>query len=352
MMPESGPNGQRQYVMMPSVQAEAHMKPSGWPASLLDKQAHMGTMLNGGRFQSMQPPLQAQPTHQGMGDHCLSNDSSFLVTDGLLGHSMGPLATRQQGYESVAISQQRVPVAQRMPVRMGLQRHPVAASPAARFIAQPTTDTGITSICNDPRTEFLGKREPGAAMTPAPSEQHAVPESKSEGNIQFTTEDELSLSATLFNISLDQGSMGSFRADFSGKLEPGKNGIEHLGAGLARTGGGPADTGGVLTGLEHAGQFCHGSIIHRGGLNSATPNAFSREQGQIRIDEAYRQSRAGISTSVTDLLFSPTELAMGIPLVRGLNDRMGDYCDGNAGCFCDSQTSFLTNFVGTAFLQS
>lgn len=316
MMPESPPIGQVSHVMMPSLQAEAQMKSSGWPASLLDKQGHMGTMIHGSRFQSMQHPLQAQPTHQGIGAHCLSNDTAFLATDGFLGNSMGPLAIGQQGYEQPTMPQQRVSVAQRMPVRMGLQRHPVAAS--ARFAAQPTTDSaGVTTIFSDPRAESLEKRESAAAMSPAPNEQHAVAESKSEN--PFTEEDELSLSATLFNISLDQASMGSFRADFSGKLEPGKNGTEHVGAGVARTGG-SADAGGVVTSLDHAGQFCNGSAAPRAGLNGAITNSLLRGQGQMRMEEACRQSRAGISTSVTDLLFSPAELAMGVCLVRRVRD--------------------------------
>lgn len=326
-MPEAGPNGQIQYVMIPSLHAQSGVKPnglegSGWPGSSLNKQGHMRVM-HVHHVQSLQPnPLQAPQMRHRLDQEGIVNDNArFLVGDGFIGHPLGQFAAGHHGYEQAAMG-----ISQGMPVGMGMgfsqSRLSTFAAPVAQFAEPLTGEAGVlTSNTPDLRSAISGKRELTAAMAPTPNDEYPVPDVK--GDNGFTAEDELSLSATLFNMSLDHASMGNFGNDFSGKLDMNRHAAdEQDGGGAIRTGEGDArggpDAQVFFQTLAQGGEGCLPSRSEHSGYRAGSQGLtgdFSAGQRPIRPDEAYRNSPFDPTLSVSDLLCPPAEMAMGITLV-------------------------------------
>lgn len=338
MTPEAGqtPGGQVQYVMMPSISAPPPMKPqpvstTGWPGSPGSKQGHLRPIM---QTNLQLNPVQTRPAHQRLDQQTVGMEGArILVPESLLGHSFGHM---NQLYEPGTVAQ--VPVVQR--ASAGIKLHPrslgvVSSSTHGHFSLPPTIDADLGVVSSSaPRAELVGKRDQGGGiLAPSPHESGSFPDGK--GDTLFATEDEFSLSTTLFNMSLDHAGMGGFSADLSSRLEDARSSdgpgscVPSRSVTLQSRGAFPdvrnfprSSTHGVPS-VGARGFFADSERIVQNGMGNiggaiagVGGASLPPETRQFRMGEVHRQPKLDLTTSVTDLLFSPAELATGISLVR------------------------------------
>lgn len=325
-MPGSGqgPDGPMQHVVMPSFQGPSHVKAHNvtsvaWPTRSMEKQGHMRPSTQG-HLQAN--PILARSAQQTLEQQGLSNESSrLLVAESFLRHNVGQATFGQHGYEQMTMSQPMVSMAQRASAGMGFShRQPAVAAPCGH-VALPSTaiseGSAVAGVAS--RVDSLGKTEPQMSRSPdAGVSGNSFTDPKSD---TFAVEDELSLSTTLFNMSLEH----DFGADFPGRAEDSRPGAEGIDGGMPPTvsvqsRGVISDARGFAASAAHGGT---GGGVGSGGpepdnvgLNALGTASLPMEPRQLRVEEPYRYPRLDLTASVNDLLFSPAELQMGISLVR------------------------------------
>lgn len=315
---ERGAAGQMHYLMVPPFSATRHIKPqtassTGWPASCGDLHGHMRPAAHGGMSLNMLQacPPQPRPDQQSAG-HCTSRTNGV---EDLTEHGFGQVGAGQQLYGQPQMSQAGILMTQRMPHGIGSHtRHPPLPLSPPRSAPSLGSQAGVTTNRAGTSADVLAKREMAAAMLPSASEGHPLPDAK--GDSLFSPEDELSLSTTLFNLSLEQNSLGGFPGDFSRGADDSRAELDAMGASFNRSAaiqsrGSNSDPRGLAAGLslgnDWSSEGASAPYVDRV-LNGQMPSAglLSEQQRQTPNEEAYRRSRVDYTTSVSDLLFSPT----------------------------------------------
>lgn len=337
MAPEQGhtSGGQVQYVVMPSLQAPPPLKGQsmsspGWPGSPGGKQGHMRPVSHGNlQLNSMQ----ARPSQQRLDQQTLMMDGSRLfVTDSFLGPPLGQV---NQPYDQAAIPQDgAVPVIQRQPTGTRLHSRPSAVVTSTSHLASPPPVDADLGASSTPalRSELAGKRDQQGGVVAAPLNEGSASFPDGKGEALFSADDELSLSTTLFNMSLDHAAMGGFSADLSARSDDGRAGTDGAGSGVPRAAAlqhrAFPDPRHLKTsaypspGVSLRGAYPDSDRTMQSGLGGSGIGAMGMgstslqlDPRQVRIGDSYRQPKLDLTSSVTDLLFSPAELATGIGLV-------------------------------------
>lgn len=325
MVQETGhaPAGSIQYVMIPPLQAQApsHMKPQNmpgvsWPGSPVEKQGQMRPMM---QTNLQLNPIQTRPPNQRL-DHQFGVDNSRLGSENFSGQPPGQV---HQSYEQATLPQSGVPMVQRASMGMRLHsRSPAVVASSNHYSVAPTIDVGLGAAGAIPRAELVGKRELPGTTVHSPNETNPFTETK--GDTLFTAEDELSLSTTLFNMSLEHTGVGVFPAEIPVRSDDIRSGAEAVGTSIPRVAAlqsrsGIPDVRSLtktslhgIPGVTSRGFYADND---RAGQSSLGNAGLALDQRRI-CEDIYRQPKLDLNTSVTDLLLSPAELEAGISLVR------------------------------------
>lgn len=377
MLPEHTGGGQMHYLMVPSFNPGHHVKtpnapPAGWPVPCTDTQGHLRPMMHGAVPLNM---LQAFPVHQHWSDQqapaygtprVLHSDSLPEQGFGLLGPGQSPfgqpsipstgvmmtsrmslgmgehgqqrsssqqpppqLSAPQQvppqhtASQQTQLSQQQLTQQQLSQQQLSQQTTPSISSPrvnATAVMASASASASASEIRFNTRvqtvTDSASKRELGASMLHCQSDGQAIGDAK--GDSFFSPEDELSLSNTLFNLSLEQNSLGAFNGSF-GRPEDDRQDSDEMGGSFGRQalletrGSEPAQRG-LLSGFDYGGRTASTRYSGDRGLNghAATLGLQDGQRRQTPVDEAYRRPRIDFTTSVSELLFAPTQSRQGV----------------------------------------
>lgn len=317
MIPERVAVGQMPYLMAPHFSTARQIKPqsalsAGWPASSGDVHGHMRPTAHGGMPLSM---VQACPPQQRPDQQSAGHDTSRTMgTEDFPEHGYGQVGAGQHLYGQSQMSQAGVLMTQRMPHGVGNHtRHPPAPLSQPRAVASLGSQAGVTNRAG-PGADVSAKREMTASMLPSAPESHALPDAKGES--LFSHEDDLSLSTTLFNLSLEQNSLGGFPGDFSRGADDSRADLEGLGASFNRSAaiqsrGSHSDPRGPAAGLSLGTDWGSGGGSAPYGdraLNGHMPSTGlpPEQQRQTPVEEAYRRPRLDFNASVSELLLSPT----------------------------------------------
>lgn len=306
MLAERGTGGQMQNAMMPSFQATRHMKsqsatPTAWPVPFSELHGHMRPMSHGGMPVSM---LQTHSVdHRRPDHHPPVREARAPSTEALSEQGYGLLARDQQVYTQPLAS--AVPMTQRTSLAVENHGRVPTAGPDGLF---NTGDRAVAGV--------VGKRELGAALLHPTPDQQSLGEAK--GDTFFPPEDELSLSTTLFSLSLSKTSLGGFAGSF-GRGEDGRQESDAMGGSFCRQGimepraGRSVPRG--LAGCEYgAGLGGGGTSYNDRGLERQLTGVglLQDQQLQTPLDEAYARPRVDCTTSVSELLFSPAQVRTGV----------------------------------------
>lgn len=286
---------QMQYLAAPSSSTSCHLKVqstayTGWSVPSTDVRG------------LIHPALQTFAAQQhGIDQHSPVHDTSRpLSSGGEHGQSLGQGASSRRVYGKLLLSQAGILMSPRMPLGTGNQSRASLtplSPPRNTSIAGP--DSGLT---NDSHIamEVAGKRELAPAMFTSPPRGQPSTDAKDE---TFFPEDELSLSNTLFSLSLESGFTGSFGRVGDVRQQP--DGI-----------------GGLFDGhfmLENSDDHSNPRGVEAGfdfNCGAASAPFGGRElRSHVSIGEAYRPPQLATTTSVSDLLFTPTELRMEVNLM-------------------------------------
>ena len=309
--------GPMHYVMVPSfpvrpLLSARQMKapsvaPPGWPAPSADMNGHMLQFMHAGM-----PPnvLQGFPVHHHRPDQPAAEQdtSRALGSEGIREQAFGHVATVPHIYGQPPLPPASILMAQRMPLGVGSHSLPFSVSVPPLCDVTTGPEGGLSS----------GARAGGHVATrrELPTEEPPLVDARGDS---LTPDDELSLSNILFNLSLEQNSLGGLacsfgRADDGGQDSDGIDapfGGQHLQdassgrsapRGLVQGG----DGGGKAGGVSFRSQELNRHVVGTGLLEE--------HQRQASIDEASRRPRLHGTTSVPELLFEPAKARAGVSL--------------------------------------
>lgn len=308
------------YVMVPSFPVRPLLSarqlkppsvgPPGWPAPSADMNGHMLQFMHAGMPLNV---LQGFPVHHHHrpDQHAADLDTSrALGSEGFREQAFDHMATAAPHiYGQPPLPPASVLMAQRMPLGVASHGRPFSVSMPPLTCDVTTGSEGGLSA---------GARAGGHAAMKRDFHAEGAPLADGRGD-NLSPEDELSLSNILFNLSLEQNSLGGLACSFGRGDEGGQDsdgidapfGGQHLPdapngrpppAGFVPGGGGSGMTGGV----SYRGQELNGHMAGTG-----PPEVHQRHAS---IDDAPRRPRLSATTSVPELLFAPAKARTGVSL--------------------------------------
>ncbi|CAM9813167.1 unnamed protein product [Laminaria digitata] len=333
MLPDRGMAGPMHYVMVPSFPVRpllsarqitpTSVAPPGWPAPSADMNGHMLQFMHAGMPLNM---LQGFPVHHHNrpDQHAAEQDTSrALGSEGLCEQALGHMATAAPHiYGQPLLPPASILMAQRVPLGVGPHSRPFSVSvPPLHCDATAGSEVSVSSGGARPAGGYVAtKRElpsEGQGQGQGQGQQQPLSELKADS---LSPEDELSLSNILFNLSLEQNSLGGLACSF-GRTDVGGQGSDGIDApfggqhspdapsgrsapdGLVPGGDGG---GGRAGGVSYLGQELNGHGV------AGTAGLLEEHERQTSIDEASRlPSRLDATTSVPYLLFAPAKARTG-----------------------------------------
>ena len=320
MSPEQGVEHAQYFTMPPSFNLARHIRPqaapyAGWPTPSVDMPGSM--RLN---TQVPQNILGALPT-QHRRDQRSSGDEPQ--------RTLGPETLPEQGYGHLAADAER---SYDQPV---LPSTFVVGNPS-RTLSPPRVAPGVLGIPNNggarPAAVATPRRErwPALLLSPPPANaQHHQQQStdSKEDSLSFGCEEELSLSNTLFNLSLSKTSLSGLTQSF-GRPGDSRNEFDDMETSLGRQPlqdgcSGPSAPRGVVTGSSECPSGMGGHWFGDRGLlidDSCERNGVTsheQQERQLPISDTSPHPRLDFATSVSDLLFAPAQPRTGVSSRRG-----------------------------------
>lgn len=325
MLPERGLAGQMHYVMVPSFSvrpllAGRQMKPPsvstppGWPAPSADMNGHMLQFMHTGMPLNM---LQGFPVHHHHrpDQHAAEQDTlrgGVFGSEGIRESAFGHMATASHMYGQPPLPPASVLMAQRMPLGVGTHSRPFLVS---------VPPLSCDSVAGPEGGSNGAARGHGAVKRDLPAEGgHPIPDAK--GDNSLSPEDELSLSNILFNLSLEQNSLGGLACSFGrtgdGGQDPdgidGPFGGQHL-TESGNSGRASPPGGAVPPGCDRAGGVpSYRSQEVNGHVAGGAAGLPEEDERSASIDEAStaRPRHEAATTSVPELLFAPAKARTGV----------------------------------------
>lgn len=326
MVPERGPGGQMHYLMVPPFPTPRQVKQqsavsAGW-AVPSEMHGHVRPVVHAAVPLNM---MQAFPAQHLPDQQVLPHDTSrVLRPESVPEQGCGQVAPSQQVYGQPHMSQAGILMTHRMPLGVGNHsRQPLISVSPPRCVSTAVPEGGF---CHGARAvaDVATKREDTVASLPCPPEGQSLADAKNDG--LFSPEDELSLSTTLFNLSLEQNGLVGLTGSF-GRVEDCRQESDSMGGSFGRqlvleARGGHSAPRGVTTGCGYGGGAASAPCSDRALTGHVTSTDLSQDQQwQTPIDEAYRRPRLDFTTttSVSELLFAPTQVRMGVVGLAQLN---------------------------------
>lgn len=308
------------YVMVPSfpvrplVSARQIKPPSvagpGWPAPSADMNGHMLQFMHAGMPLNV---LQGFPVHHHRPDqHAAEPDTSrALGSEGFREQAFGHMATAAPHiYGQPPLPPASVLMAQRMPLGVGSHSRPFSVPMPPLSCDVATGSEGSLST---------GARAGGHVATRRDLLGEGPPFADPKGD-SLCPEDDLSLSNILFNLSLEQNSLGGLACSF-GRADDGGQDADTMDAPFGgqrlpdASNGRPPAPGGLAPGGDAVGMA--GGVAYRGqelnghAAGSGLPEGHQRHAS---VDEASKRPRLDATTSVPELLFAPAKARTGVSL--------------------------------------
>lgn len=325
MLPGRGLAGQMHYVMVPSfpvrpllagrqIKPPSVAAPPGWPAPSVDMNGHMIQFMHTGVPVNV---LQGFPVHHHHrpDHHAPEQDSSrgSLGSEGIREPAFGHMAAAPHMYGQPPLPPASVLMAQRVPLGVGTHSRPFSASvPPLSCDSVAGPEGGWTS----------GARGHVAVKRDLPAEGgHPIPDAKGESSL--SPEDELSLSNILFNLSLEQNSLGGLACSFGrtgdGGQDPdgidGPFGEQHLTESASSGRASPPDGLVPPGGFDRAGGVPSylGQEVNRH-VAGGTTGLLEKDERSASMDEACtrRPRLDAATTSAPELLFAPATTRTGV----------------------------------------